>query len=891
MQDHPIIITVYDNARTTMGDIEALSWSDLVELCSVHEVLGKPNHSGDMAALDRHKQAANLFYFGEMSPSGRGKSYVQGVYGATLDIDNASQAQQEAALAILEPYHYHAYSTHKSGASAAGGARRIRILIPFAQPLLMESTGSGPNYQRLSAQYNKIWFHLHGLIGEIADPKAKDCARLNYFPSTFDPDLAWTHQNIGSVFFDWSQVDFRAPSKQRGEKVTQSQAQASTKALRAWFNAPTGRLTKDSDEFSGALVEASAKLVAAGEPYAAQDSGRRHNMMRHLTWCIAAQFPDTDSDCVRDLFETSIDSMEQTHDTPPPTIDAVVQAFETAVQKVREAQTKGVLEKAQESRENKKLVDEHLPENNKYDKYNSEELNQLMGFCGAKDLDELGSRWIVQHKNLYFVLTLKGYKGPFTAQSLQVAASKFLSRAPEIMLYKSVSGGGTAPTSTNELTVRYGTHAEILDYNMVDQVSTLSTLPRDPDTLKLSVAMYPHRFLEPVYHEKVNKWLWLMGGERNYDRLVDWMAVATDLSQPICALYFTGPKHVGKTLMAHGLSAVWSPTRTPAKAENVIGGQFQDELLECPIIFADEQMPTTRARIGATAQIRELIGSRSITINQKGIKPLTARGCVRLILAANDRNMIKDRGAKTREAVEALAERVLLISLKEEVREYLYSLTQADRNLMLEKWIGEHALWLKENHHVDHDPSERLIVPAGDQPITYLMGASIENRNVYHWLGSYLMNPEKYEQACSDDGLILRTEKGLFVQPKALYLHWDLYLKTKADTPEVNDIRDSLNVMSHRSLRKKFHGVLGTYYEINIETLIQFCQDELGFGDEEVMRRSLLGPAGRRQAAVQNIRREELEQAESERIQDETDMAFNALQGFDDDDESDRDEG
>ena len=80
------------------------------------------------------------------------------------------------------------------------------------------------------------------------------------------------------------------------------------------------------------------------------------------------------------------------------------------------------------------------------------------------------------------------------------------------------------------------------------------------------------------------------------DLLLDWIACVTVLDEPCAAIYLAGMPGVGKTLLADALARLYTLVGPTPLADVV--GPFNDKLLYCPIVLADEVLPDALKRIG-----------------------------------------------------------------------------------------------------------------------------------------------------------------------------------------------------------------------------------------------------------------------------------------------------
>jgi hypothetical protein len=200
-----------------------------------------------------------------------------------------------------------------------------------------------------------------------------------------------------------------------------------------------------------------------------------------------------------------------------------------------------------------------------------------------------------------------------------------------------------------ELVDEYGT---VADHVVIDLAAQQSHY--DDKTRTLHYSTCPMREIEPRYVKEVDEWLTLW---ENASRLKDWLAVSMLISRPCAALYVEGTKGAGKSLIAMGVSRLWTE-HGPSLLKNVIGS-WNDDLLKCPIVFADEVLPDSLRRGGNSGTLRSFIQETKRSLTVKHMPNRQMVGAARLILAANNESLLETDEHLTTEDIAAIAERYL----------------------------------------------------------------------------------------------------------------------------------------------------------------------------------------------------------------------------------------
>lgn len=204
--------------------------------------------------------------------------------------------------------------------------------------------------------------------------------------------------------------------------------------------------------------------------------------------------------------------------------------------------------------------------------------------------------------------------------------------------------------------------------------------------------------LEPLYTPEIHQWLGLLGASLK-ERLYDWLATVMETSVPTCVMYLHGHTGAGKNLLATGVATLWNQV-IPTKYENATAA-FNEELLKCPVIWADEHVPNFNESGGASV-FRQITGSGAMVINRKYRSSATLKGSPRLLITANNANALKIDEQLTSEDLAAIVQRVGYIRSGPEPAQFLESLGGWDttRAWVDEFLIARHLLWLRENRHV-----------------------------------------------------------------------------------------------------------------------------------------------------------------------------------------------
>lgn len=246
-----------------------------------------------------------------------------------------------------------------------------------------------------------------------------------------------------------------------------------------------------------------------------------------------------------------------------------------------------------------------------------------------------------------------------------------------------------------------------------------STLIHDGDRTLLGLNMFKYRQLEPVRDLDVEEWLRHLVEHDQYDYF---MRAITALARPqngqTPAVALIGEKGCGKNMLVMGLCELFNPS-FPA-TDDALFTEFEDSMLKRCIIHIDEKCPPS-ARI--SAKLRRLTNSGILTLNPKGKGKMEVPSIHRLIMTANNKNIIEaitGTDSLNRMDVDALAARIHYFEIRKGAADYLISKGDLDHTTgwawyseekPSEYRIAKHLLW--EMRRVWKFEGDNLIRPPG----------------------------------------------------------------------------------------------------------------------------------------------------------------------------------
>jgi hypothetical protein len=292
----------------------------------------------------------------------------------------------------------------------------------------------------------------------------------------------------------------------------------------------------------------------------------------------------------------------------------------------------------------------------------------------------------------YYVFNQKTglYQGPFEGTGLPAMLEKY---CPQIA--KPIRNGKTnAIMPTSELLSRYGTEVNRITATIGRRGIRFDVTNKVIDEGVAAI----RRDIKATFHQDIDTWLRIMGGS-HADKLLDWLATFTELHSPTCGLYLKSTGGTGKGLLASGLARLWGTA--PTMYQNIIG-THNDGIANCPLVWADEEIPSSSYGKTPSAVFRTLVGNSDFNLRRMYAPAATLRGCLRLLVTANNNNALKIDEDLSHEDFEAIVERIGYIQVPDAARVYLENLggRAATRSWVDNDKIAEHVLWLAQNRKV-----------------------------------------------------------------------------------------------------------------------------------------------------------------------------------------------
>lgn len=455
--------------------------------------------------------------------------------------------------------------------------------------------------------------------------------------------------------------------------------------------------------------------------------------------------------------------------------------------------------------------------------------HEIAAFAGQQGTtpQNFSKRWIIQKGQSFYVYINGDYQLPLSQLELDVSLPRDLSPAVAngfIKLDTQTAKGEPRKKTTKEILSDYASVARTVVARLDIGFSYY-----DEDSQTFYEATCPIRPLVPVYNSDVDIWLNLLGGPKA-DSLLDWVATVTKLTKQSSALYLQGPPGTGKSLISQGLARLWH-RGGPTELVRVLG-EWSGDMARCPLIVADEQIPQSFKGQRTSAELRSLIGNSARTLTRKYRDNSDLVGAVRLILSANNADMLVFEETLSQADLEAVAGRFLHVVGDRAATQFLQSIDTT--GWVDDDIIAKHALWLRDNRVVTE--GRRFLVEGSARDVSKQLATrgGVAGR-VAEWLVRYLCETPTSSLAAKQSSPqqtdMVRVGNGRYlVNTNAIVTFWEQYAKSRQvpSTPQVGAALRNLSTRQVKAGTKR-------YFDIDIEAITSWSEANL-IGDAAIIQ-------------------------------------------------------
>jgi hypothetical protein len=784
-------ISLFPNAFDEVPRHWEGTWPELVEQLSHHDFT---------YTIKEQCPALSPACYPDGCPS-REKDRVAEVSAFVVDADNLDEDQVARLFETVEELGLCAVLYTTWSHVAAAPKSKLRVIVPLSRPVP-------------GISWDGFWVRAASLFPGLCDPACRDASHIYFGP--FAPPGTEEHNFVH--VFEGKPLDVEQVLKlDAGVAAAVAPPEPQAPLKREQFEKFAKNLSrKKSDEYRSDLGELLLRVLN-GESFA--DAGQRDNVLFKLSLVLGERFADRTPESIAEHFLLSLDRMEKLHGEP---VGWAARAVERMAYKVRRAQEGVRVEKEKEKDKQTQRIREAF-RNGRSDPYS---LGELESFGPA-----IAKRWIIQRGGSFYFFVNGGYEGPYTKDDVLGAADRALAPAISagVSLYRVSKDGGVVPKSAVELVRQYGTVAQKTVLDLRAQVARYDDAERT-----IIEAPCPMRKIKPTFHQEIDDWLFLMAGDK-YEDLKTWLAAVTYLQEPCVALFLTGLKGTGKSLLALGVSRIWTTSR-PTPLEEVFS-DFNETLASCPLCFADEQLPKDHRGFAKNADLRIHIQATRRPLKRKFQPNATLEGATRTIVAANSEDVLSTQENLSAFDIDAIIDR------------YFHILTQAEANAYLantntSRWvegdlIAEHVLWLVDNHPWER--RGRFLIKVEDQGLQrQLVTRTGVRSSICQWLVGYLLSPGKFDNDARGHNLVRIDNTRLLVNAQGIIECWDHYVKNEK-CPFTGHLSSDLIALCKNVPRVRLENDENkrvNYRVFNVDNLIAWAE-RTGFADKEAIEAAL----------------------------------------------------
>lgn len=632
-------------------------------------------------------------------------------------------------------------------------------------------------------EWPRFWAFANWLLTENqADKSCKDPSRCFFFP-TVGPG----NQLIAEVHLEGSPLQVAmmhempdaelqfAPTKIDPSEIIPADVSTLEEIFKTWKKTKSTSLREKA---------ALGNRIIKGEPLAVSE---RHKSLRDLFWAIVHTNPETmkfDGESIAALCQESVEA-SQVPTKKDITFDEVWGLWDSACenatitineqkQEKRTALENAIREifKTRKPKRDKNGVvirGQMVWETGRTEFVSPKEMKHLQEQFGTETMERVKNHFVLHTKNANYFLRPDGrvHPVPFESMMLPSEAPKFLS---PFFPYADVKGW-----KTDEIIREHGTQVSNMVYTYVGE----STFDQFTRTLTMQVG---RTFDGPAKaHPEIMQWLHIITEANQHKGLIDWLSLVPDLTQPRAALVLEGEPGTGKTLLAYMVARYWGEDM-PVDIDGTTG-DFQEEILRCPVILADEHPGKDYARQG-TKYIRHQVAIPSRTIARKHQTHAKILGALNFIFTCNNIRVFstsQEEDIKDTD-LDAFCERMLHVHLPKAAHEYILSIEQNNEIGYIQKsWIDdgkalETIKWIHENHEISKDSRGRFAVTGqkGGAFHRLLLAQHGLRAEVLAWCYQFFAwrMSEKRDNTKFQTQFIKISGGKLWTNGEAIYQHW-----------------------------------------------------------------------------------------------------------------------
>ena len=732
-------LLVYPNQYTSFSEAEAheLPWADFKNLV-LKDALVVPN-----------KGSEPQYFPGSMreGAESKGDASVDRVYLYCLDADDITPREYEKVIEtiVADGLECVVHSTYSHLAQIKkNGNYRVRFIFTLSRPVLAD-------------EWRIFWSNCRLTFHSLADGTTAAPSKHYLVPSLppgEEARAAKIYKEFSGKPIDVDEMMTRFGLKKLADAEVESFDIGKERITGSMFQEMVSRKRKGDDvKIANALKSGLAKNAYA-------ESGAREATLFAIAGMLAHEFPRGNPD---DLCEPLRYSVEFEEKRGGPKF---VEFRDKVVRRQRDLLQRAAVKRMEAAKEAARVAQIK----DTVEEFTEESLEPYIRSCGNKfKFKDLKDRLVLVHRNGYYVFDGTGYMYA-TNTSLLATIRKCLRFRAENHLdfdyfFPTEGGKPPVPKTADAFVKDHGDVIKQVRYNYE------GTSWYDPEAcvLSLSNVKSPSR-LVPERIPEVEEYMRIAcPDDKMRKRWEQWMAQYASTDRALVGLVLTGPTGVGKSAFAAGMAKMHGDA-PPGSMANYLSNH-PTQLLENPLVFADESLPEIQGRV-PTDRLRTLISSATHEVNPKGQPIVVLDGFVRTIMAFQNLKKFDFGRGHTREDIEAIEKRFLFLVLAAAAAAaFNYDLFVTNNGL------AKHALYLAETMKrssdrfgVDTSGSDHVVF--GD-PVAMV---------VADWIIEYLLQ----KAATSVDAKMAHKRVPVFVNKERVFVNVTLVRKTWANVSAVS---------------------------------------------------------------------------------------------------------
>jgi hypothetical protein len=681
------------------------------------------------------------------------------------DVDSKTDEELDSIIAALEGSSFGVYTTHSHRSPRKKELNCYRILIELDREYAPED-------------HSRLWVAVNVRLLGLLDPGARTPEQGYYLPSSSSEG-----QHLSEVWLQagepWCVDQLLVEAPTQAPQQNPSLAVVPGPSLQVLTVNLTGWVRHQTDLERKAAAKA-AKALLSGRNEIEIGKGQRNDFLIRLAGYLAHTWPQSSAKTITDHFVgVGWDLFNADGKYPLST-------FRSMVERMQDSEHANLAAAAQKRSEEQREAISRATGGQRDHLITDEEISAIQEIFG----DNWQEHFLGSYKRDLYFLRADGTYDPNPAMQHQlfIAARDRLAVFGDLVEYHYEDARGAQRRKSEKRFLEE--YAKVVRNVIYDMTRPEGGYDRRTETISLPAAQ---PVVEAVDHDDIQEWL-----ELHDDHLIDMLSQMPHHDKMLPALVFTGERNAGKTLLAMGVGQMYGSD--PLDGDVAFSNFNATAQTRQPIVFMDEKTAKAYKTEGTTL-LRKFLTCSSRLLDEKYQARVELRGFLRMIIAANNLDVLnteEEMGATDREA---FSERLVHINM-DLGKEFLEKQKGISENWLKRRHLAEHVRYLSENWEI-RNPGRRFAVASNHTRLHDGLASSAGFAgDVAYWLLSYVQEKERGIPDNGSDGLLVSFRDGMLrVNSKTIVEKWDRYLK-KQRVPTPSQISRALKSLSNKSRQK-----------------------------------------------------------------------------------------